>query len=103
MKSKRRRHDPEFKARVALEAMKGLRTVQQIAKEHDIHPVQVTQWKKTMEKEAFSVFEGPGSQKESSKETQDKERECLHAKIGELTVENDFLKKKCKQLGVSKI
>ncbi len=48
MKDKRRRHDPEFKARVALEALKGAKTIQQIAKEFDIHPVQVSEWKKTM-------------------------------------------------------
>ena len=42
MKGKRRRHDPEFKARVALEALKGIKTIQQIAKEFDIHPVQVS-------------------------------------------------------------
>jgi transposase/putative transposase len=40
MKGKRRRHDPEFKARVALEAIKGVKTIQEIAKEYDIHPVQ---------------------------------------------------------------
>jgi transposase len=48
MKGKRRRHDPEFKARVALEALKGVKTIQQIAKDFDIHPVQVSEWKKTM-------------------------------------------------------
>lgn len=46
MKGKRRRHDPEFKARVALEALKGVRTIQEIAKEFDVHPVQVSEWKK---------------------------------------------------------
>ena len=48
MKGKRRRHDPEFKARVALEAIKGMKTFQEIAKDFDIHPVQVSEWKKTM-------------------------------------------------------
>ena len=48
MKGKRRRHDPEFKARVALEALKGVKTIQQIAKDFDIHPVQVSDWKKAM-------------------------------------------------------
>lgn len=45
MKDKRRRHEPEFKARVALEALKGIQSVQQIAKDFDIHPVQVSEWK----------------------------------------------------------
>ena len=56
MKGKRRRHDPEFKARVALEALKGVKTIQQIAKDFDIHPVQVSEWKKTMVQGAASVF-----------------------------------------------
>ena len=42
MKAKRRRHEPEFKARVALEALKGIKTIQQIAKDFDVHPVQVS-------------------------------------------------------------
>jgi transposase/putative transposase len=42
MKAKRRRHDPEFKARVALEALKGIKTIQQIAKDYEVHPVQVS-------------------------------------------------------------
>ena len=48
MKAKRKRHAPEFKARVALEALKGVKTVQQIAKEFDVHPVQVSDWKKKL-------------------------------------------------------
>jgi transposase/putative transposase len=48
IKGIRRRHDPEFKARVALEAIKGMKTFQEIAKDFDIHPVQVSEWKKTM-------------------------------------------------------
>ena len=60
MKAKRRRHEPEFKARVALEALKGIKTIQQIAKDFDVHPVQVSDWKKTMTEGAAGVF-GPVS------------------------------------------
>ena len=67
MKAKRRRHDPEFKARVALEALKGIKAVQQIAKEYDIHPVQVSEWKKIMSEGAASVF-GPGRGKTESED-----------------------------------
>ena len=49
MKAKRRRHDPAFKAKVALEALREGKTIQQIAKEHDLHPVQVSEWKKTLQ------------------------------------------------------
>ena len=62
MKAKRRRHDPEFKARVALEALKGVKTIQQIAKDYEVHPVQVSEWKKIMAEGASGVF-GPGSGK----------------------------------------
>ena len=56
MKAKRRRHDPEFKARVALEAPKGVKTLQQIAKDHEVHPVQVSDWKKTIQEGVAGVF-----------------------------------------------
>ena len=98
MKAKRRRHEPEFKARVALEALKGVQTVQQIAKEFDIHPVQVSDWKKAMTAGASGVF-GPGREKAESEDFE-RQRDELHAKIGQLTVEVDFLRKKSKQLGL---
>ena len=98
MKAKRRRHEPEFKARVALEALKGIQTIQQIAKDFDIHPVQVSEWKKTMIEGATGVF-GPGQEKADG-EKFERQRDELHAKIGQLTVEVDFLRKKSKQLGL---
>jgi transposase-like protein len=97
MKNKRKRHDSQFKARVALEALKGLKTVQQIAKEFGIHPGQVSDWKRLLSEQAGSVFEG-GKSREV--EDFDKEREGLHSKIGEPTVQLDFVVKKSKQLGV---
>jgi transposase/putative transposase len=57
VKAKRKRHDSQFKERVALEALKGIKTVQQIAKDFDVHPVQVTEWKKRLSAHAGSVFE----------------------------------------------
>ena len=57
MKAKRRRHDATFKSRVALEAIKGIKTIQQIAKEYDVHPVQVSDWKKRMLEGLPGVFE----------------------------------------------
>lgn len=98
MKGKRRRHDPEFKARVALEAIKGVKTIQEIAKEYDVHPVQVSDWKKTMAANAASVF-GPGAGK-STEEQFERERERLHAKIGQQAIELEWLTKKSKQLGL---
>ena len=97
MKAKRRRHDSAFKARVALEAIKEDKTIHQIAKENDVHPTQVTEWKKMLAENIAGVFEGG---KRVGKEDFETERERLHSKIGRLTVEVDFLEKKSKQLGL---
>ena len=97
MKAKRKRHEPEFKARVAIEALKNVKTIQQIAKEYDIHPVQVSDWKKKMLDGAADVF---SSTAKKSPENFDAQREQLHAKIGQQAVEIDFLVKKSKQLGL---
>jgi len=97
MKAKRRRHEAAFKARVALEALRGIKTVQQIAKEYDLHPVQVSDWKKILQERLASVFEAGGG---SEAESFEKERQELHAKIGDLTIKLDFVTKKSKQLGL---
>jgi len=98
MKAKRRRHEPEFKARVALEALKGIKPIQQIAKDFDVHPVQVSDWKKAMTQGVAGIF-GPARKKTADQDFE-RQREELHAKIGQLTVEVDFLRKKSKQLGL---
>jgi transposase len=98
MKAKRRRHQAEFKARVALEALKGLKPVQQIAKEFDVHPVQVSDWKRQLQERLTQVFEQETPR--GSEEDFERERTLLHSKIGELSVEVDFLRKKSRQLGV---
>ena len=98
MKSKRRTHDPKLKARVALEAQKAVKTIQQIAKVYEVHPVQVSEWKKTMTEGATGVF-GPGKGKTEGEDLK-LERSALHSRIGQLTVEVDFLRKKSRQLGL---
>ena len=98
MKAKRKRHDNAFKARVALEALKGIKSLQEIGQEYEIHPMQVSKWKKKFEEEMDSVFERPGIKR--GQEDFEKEREKLHSKIGQLTVELDFMTKKSKQLGL---
>ena len=99
MKAKRRRHDSTFKARVALEAIKGIKTVQQIAKEYDVHPVQVSDWKRLFQERMATVFE-PGASSGDPNQDFEKERSKLNAKIGELTMHVEFLEKKSKQLGL---
>jgi len=98
MKAKRRRHEPEFKARVALEALKGLKPIQQIAKDFDVHPMQVSDWKRAMMEGASGIF-GAGREKAEAEDFE-RQRDELHAKIGQLTIEVDFLRKKSKQLGL---
>ena len=98
MKAKRRRHEPEFKARVALEALKGIKTIQQIAKEYEVHPVQVSDWKKQMLESVSDVFQA--GKNKSAEDAFDTQLEQLHAKIGQQAVEIDFLRKKSKQLGL---
>ena len=100
MKAKRKRHEPEFKARVAIEALKGVTTIQQIAKDYEVHPVQVSEWKKIMLEGAGGVFGTGAGRGKSAADVFEKERDGLHAKIGQLAVEVDFLRKKSKQLGL---
>jgi transposase/putative transposase len=98
MKAKRKRHEPEFKARVAVEALKGVKTIQQIARDYQIHPVQVSEWKKIMLEGAAEAF-GPGRARRAEEDF-DRERKKLQAKIGELTIDVDWLREKSKQLGL---
>ena len=84
----RRNHTPAFKARVALAAIKGDRTLVELAEQFDVHPNQITSWKAQLEGGAADVF-GQGSSNGASQPAIDVK--SLHAKIGELTLENDFL------------
>ena len=89
MKRKRRNHLPGFKAKVALAAIKNEKTLAELAEQFDVHPNQISEWKKQLLEQADSVF-GSAQEHKSSDEARLKE---LHAKIGELTLENDFLAK----------
>lgn len=97
MKKQRRKHTPEFKARIALEAIRGIKTISEIAGEFEIHPVMVGNWKKEMLENLPSLFEQKNAKKEKDL---DRETEDLHRKVGQLTMEVEFLEKKCKQLGI---
>ena len=84
----RRNHTASFKAKVALAAIKGDRTIAQLAEQFDVHPNQITSWKAQLEDGAADVF-GPGGGNGAEPPAVDVK--SLHAKIGELTLENDFL------------
>ena len=87
-KRKRRNHTPAFKAKVAIAAIKGDRTLAQLSEYFDIHVNQITTWKAQLEGGAADVF-GPGGGNAKAQPAIDVK--SLHAKIGELTLENDFL------------
>ena len=86
----RRKHAPEFKAKVALAAIKGEETTSQIASRFKIHPAQVRSWKNEFLKNASVVFE----KSRSEERRLIKEMDCLYKKIGQITVERDFLARK---------
>jgi transposase-like protein len=89
MKRKRRNHSPEFKSKVALTAIQGDLTMAEMVKKFDVHANQITEWKKLLLNAAPDVF-GKGARKaEDSEEA----IQALHAKIGQLTMENDFLER----------
>jgi transposase-like protein len=97
MRAKRRRLEAGFKAKVGLEALKGIKTVAQIARDYQVHPNQVSQWKSEVSQRLPEVFEtGPTVQIQES----EKEIERLERKVGQLTMELDWLKKKSRQLGL---
>ena len=83
-----------FKARVALEAVKGERTVSELAAAYGVHPTMIHQWKKALLEGAADIFERGG--KAGTAEVDEDTVRDLHAKIGELAVANDFLSRKLK-------
>lgn len=95
MSKKRRQHSAEFKAQVGLEALRGVEPIHTIAAKHQVHPVQVSQWKKEVTERLPEVF----SQKPDADAKAMKERETqLFEEIGRLKMELEWLKKKAGQL-----
>lgn len=87
---KRRKFAPEFKAKVALEALAGELSMAELAAKHDIHPNLIQQWKRQAKENMADLFSGKAAAQKTSREAEIRD---LHAKIGELTVEKDFLAK----------
>ncbi len=88
---KRKYHTPEFKAKVGLEALRGVKTINEIGQEFGVHPVTVGQWKKEIQEQARTLFEGKRGPKRIASH---REPEQLFSEIGKLKMELDWLKKK---------
>ena len=86
----RKYHSPEFKAKVGLEALRGAKTINEIGQEYGVHPVQVGQWKKEIQAQASTLFEGKRGPKPVAAH---REPELLYSEIGKLKMELDWLKK----------
>jgi len=96
MRKQRQQYSAEFKAKVALEAIKGLRTVNEIAAHYEVHPTQVAQWKKQALDHLRAAFENGRKVNERSERELESE---LYQQIGQLKVELDWVKKKAGLLG----
>ena len=88
MRRPRRNHSPQFKAKVAVAALRGDKTLVELSEQFDVHPNQITQWKQQAVENLATVFD-----KEAGGRTSEDELQALHAKIGQLTLENDFLER----------
>ena len=95
MKSKRQKHTGAFKAKVAIEALQERESLSELSKKFGIHSNMITRWKKEFLERAPQIFE-----KTSSDKGEDTDLEKLYAKIGQLEMEREFLKKNLKKLGL---
>ena len=86
----RKRYTAAFKSKVALEALKGQKTLSEIASEYEIHPNQASQWKRQLQDGLQNIFTAP----RQSNRSDEKEKDKLYTEIGRLKVELDWLKKK---------
>jgi len=97
MKKTRRKFSAAFKSRVAIEALKERSTLSELAEKYELHPNQISQWKQEFVEKSEMIFEAKHS---SKNKTGEQDTDKLYTKIGRLEMENDFLKKNLKKLGL---
>lgn len=90
---KRRQFSPDVKKKIAIEAIKEQRTINELASEYQVHPAQIGKWKKQLLDGAISIFEDP-RKREVDPRKQEQQESILQQKVGQLIIENDWLKKK---------
>jgi transposase len=95
MKAKRQKHSGAFKAKVAIEALQERETLGELSKKFGVHPNQISRWKKEFLERAPEIFD-----KTITKKEDDTELDKLYAKIGQLEMEREYLKKNLKKLGL---
>ena len=96
-KQTRRKFSAEFKARVALEAIKEQKTLSELSLQYEVHPITISKWKAEFLKNMSAAFDREGS---SGNQDDSAVLDKLYAQIGQLKVENDFLKKSARKLGI---
>lgn len=99
MVNKRKQYSAEFKAKVALEAVRGEKTVSELASQYEIHPTMINNWKRQLLEGASGVFE-KGTEASQADESQQGQIDELYRQIGQLKVERDFLASKSAKLGL---
>lgn len=99
MSNKRKQYSAQFKAKVALEAIRGEKTVSELASQYEVHPTMINNWKRQVLEEASSLFE-KGIEPAKANESQQAQINELYRQIGQLKVERDFLASRSAQLGL---
>jgi transposase-like protein len=100
LSNKRKQYNPQFKARVALDAVRGYKTVPELASQYGLHPTVINSWKRQLLGKADTLFES-GKSHSTEAAPQDEQIAELYRQIGQLKVERDFLEKRSVQLGLN--
>jgi len=100
MSRKRKQYSPQFKAKVAIEALRGQKTTAELASQYEIHPTMINNWKRELQEKASDLFEGGQTVRQGPSLENQAQIDELYRQIGQLTVERDFLAKRSAQLGL---